>query len=114
VITKVPGLPQMGYPYQMGYLFVQSLIPSVIGSFITFSSGPVYDFYANAPRLWGLSPTEDQQLGAFVMKVVGSLILWSFIGVAFFKWYEREEAESRGLPWSEVEQELTDMGLRTK
>lgn len=112
VITKVEGLPQLSYPYQMAYLFVQSLLPSVIGSFITFSTGPVYDFYANAPRLWGISPTEDQQLGAFVMKVVGSLIIWGFIGVAFFKWFDREEKEARGLPWSEVEQELTDLGLR--
>jgi putative membrane protein len=111
VITKVPGLPQLSYPYQMAYLFVQSLIPAVIGSFITFSRTAVYSFYESAPRIWGLDPVEDQQLGAFVMKVVGSLILWAFIGVAFFKWYAREEAEARGLPWSEVEEELREIGL---
>jgi len=110
VITRVPGLPQLSYPYQMAYLFVQSLVPSVIGSFITFSSTPVYDFYAEAPRIWGMTAVEDQQVAAFIMKVIGSLILWGFIGVAFFKWYERDQADAK-LPWSEVEQELSDLGL---
>ncbi|HUF52510.1 MAG TPA: cytochrome c oxidase assembly protein [Dehalococcoidia bacterium] len=111
IITNVPGLPALSYPYQMAYLFVQSLIPAVIGSFITFSRTAVYDFYEQAPRIWGLDPVSDQQLGAFIMKVVGSLFLWAFIGVAFFRWYAREEAESQGLPWVEVEEELREIGL---
>lgn len=111
VITNVPKLPHLTYPYQMAYMFAQSLIPSVIGGFIVFSRGAVYDFYATAPRIWGLTPVEDQQFAAAVMKVLGSLILWGFIGVAFFKWYEREEAESRGIPWHEVEEELQEIGV---
>lgn len=114
IITRVPGLPSLSYPYQMAYLFVQSLVPSVIGAFITFSSTPVYTFYETAPRIWGVSPVEDQQMGAFVMKVVGSLIIWGFIAVAFFKWFAREEAEARGPAWSEVEEELQQLGLSTK
>lgn len=110
VITKVPGLPQLGYPYQMAYLFVQSLLPAVIGSFITFSQSPVYEFYAAAPRIWGLDAVQDQQAAAWVMKVVGSIYLWSFIGVAFFRWYAEETAQDE-LRWSDVEDELRDMGL---
>jgi putative membrane protein len=71
----------------------------------------VYSFYEKAPRIWGMTAVEDQQWGALVMKLIGSLILWAFIGVAFFKWYAREEAESRGLPWTEVEEELRDIGV---
>ena len=111
VITNVQKLPHLSYPYQMAYMFVQSLIPAIVGSFITFSTTPVYSFYEKAPRLWGLTAVEDQQWGALVMKLIGSLILWAFIGVAFFKWYAREEAEARGLPWSEVEEELRDIGV---
>ncbi|HVP04680.1 MAG TPA: cytochrome c oxidase assembly protein [Dehalococcoidia bacterium] len=111
VITNVPKLPHLTYPYQMAYMFVQSLIPAVVGSFITFSSSPVYSFYARAPRIWGLSPVEDQQWGALVMKLIGSLILWAFIGVAFFKWYAREEAEDKGIRWADVEEELREIGV---
>jgi putative membrane protein len=111
VMTNVPKLAHLSYPYQMMYLFVQSLVPAIVGSFITFSTSPVYSFYERAPRIWGLTAVEDQQWGALVMKLIGSLILWGFIGVAFFKWYAREEAESRGLPWAEVEEELRDIGV---
>ena len=48
--------------YQMAYLFVQSLLPAVIAAFITFSDTPVYDFYEQAPRVWGISAVEDQQI----------------------------------------------------
>ena len=111
VLSRVPELPPLSYPLQMGYLFLQSLIPSVMASFITFSSSVVYDAYATAPRIWGISPMEDQQIAGGLMKVMGSIILWVFIAVAFFKWYEREEAEARGPRWTEVEEELRGLGL---
>jgi len=114
VLSKVAALPRLSYPLQMAYLFVQSLLPSVVASFITFSQTPVYTFYEQAPRIWGLSALEDQQIAAFIMKIVGSLILWSFIGVAFFSWYAREQAESEALPWGEVEEELQQLGIRTE
>ncbi len=114
ILGNVEELPRLGYPYQMGYLFLQSLLPAVVASFITFSRGAVYDFYARAPRIWGLSPVEDQQIGAGIMKVAGSLILWSFIAVVFFKWYAREEARDKEPRWDEVEEELRELGLGSK
>ena len=111
VITNVPGLPSLTYPYQMAYLFVQSMLPAVIASFITFSTTAVYDYYETAPRIWGLDPVEDQQFGALVMKLLGSLILWGFIAAAFFKWYEAELKDDREPRWREVEEELQDLGL---
>jgi len=111
VVGGVQGLPRLTYPYQMAYLFVQSLLPAVIASFITFSRTAVYDFYEQAPRVWGISAVEDQQIAGAIMKTAGSLILWSFIAVAFFRWYAKEEAEARGPAWSEVEEELKELGL---
>jgi putative membrane protein len=111
VLSRVPELPPLSYPMQMGYLFLQSLIPSVMASFITFSSSVVYDRYAQAERIWGISPMEDQQIAGGLMKLMGSIILWIFIAVAFFNWYEREEAEARGPRWTEVEDELRGLGL---
>ena len=95
----------------MAYLFVQSLIPSVLAAFLTFSRGVLYSAYEDAPRMWGLSPIEDQQYAAFVMKMLGSLILWSFIAYAFFKWYERESQSDRGPRWEEIRDEMERMGL---
>jgi putative membrane protein len=111
VLSTVEELPRLSYPLQMGYLFVQSLLPSVLAAFITFSDGVFYDYYATAPRIWGLSPIEDQQYAGFVMKILGSLILWGFIAAAFFRWYERETAESQDPRWAEVQEELARLGL---
>ncbi|OGO51256.1 MAG: hypothetical protein A2148_09445 [Chloroflexi bacterium RBG_16_68_14] len=111
ILSPLPDLPRLSYPLQMAYLFLQSLLPAVMASFITFADGVVYPFYAHAPRLWGISPVADQQIAGGLMKLLGSLILWSFMTVAFFQWYAREEAEGRGPRWSEVEAELAELGL---
>src|SRR5712692_7309151 len=62
VVGGALGLPRLSDPLQMAYMFVQSLLPAVIASFITFSRTAVYDFYAHAPRIWGISAVEDQQI----------------------------------------------------
>jgi cytochrome c oxidase assembly factor CtaG len=114
VVGGIPELPRLTYPYQMAYLFVQSILPAVIASFITFSETAVYDFYEAAPRIWHISAVEDQQMAGGIMKMTGTLILWSFIGVAFFRWYAKEEAEAQGPAWSEVEEELRELGLEKR
>jgi putative membrane protein len=111
ILSPLQELPRLSYPLQMGYLFVQSLIPSVLAAFMTFSSGVFYEYYATAPRVWGLTPIEDQQFAGFVMKILGSLILWGFIGYAFFKWYERDSSENRDPRWDEVREEMSRLGL---
>jgi len=114
VAGGIPELPRLTYPYQMAYLFVQSILPAVIASFITFSETAVYDFYEQAPRIWHISAVEDQQLAGGIMKMSGTLILWSFIGVAFFRWYAKEEAEGQGPAWTDVEEELRELGLEKR
>ena len=111
ILSSVPELPRISYPAQMGYLFLQSLLPSVMAAFITFSDTVIYTFYEEAPRIWNLSAISDQQIAGLIMKLLGSLILWSFIVVVFFRWYEREGVESRGPRWGDVAGELEELGL---
>jgi putative membrane protein len=114
VVGGIQALPRLTYPYQMAYLFVQSILPAVIASFITFSRTAAYEFYEQAPRVGGISAVEDQQIAGGIMKMSGTLILWTFIGVAFFRWYAKEEAEAKGLAWSDVEEELKELGLEKR
>jgi putative membrane protein len=111
ILSPIDELPKLSYPLQMAYLFVQSLIPAVLAAFLTFSRNAFYSYYETAPRLWGLTPIEDQQFAGFVMKIVGSLILWGFIGYAFFRWYQRDLADQRDPQWDEVREEMSRMGL---
>ena len=93
VLGPTPELPRLGYPGQMLYLFVQSLVPAILASIITFSETVIYQTYAQAPRVWDLTPLADQQMGGLIMKVVGSVILWSLAIGIFFIWFRQEEAE---------------------
>jgi hypothetical protein len=45
------------------------------------------------------------------MKLMGSVILWAFIAAVFFKWYAREQADTKEPHWDEVREELELMGL---
>lgn len=111
ILSPTPELPRLPYPLQMGYLFVQSLVPAVMASFITFSDSVVYSFYEEVPRIWGLSVIEDQQIAGGLMKLFGSLILWSFLVVVFFRWYALEKAQEQGSRRMEVEEKRGQVGL---
>ena len=96
--------------------FLQSILPTVPASFLTFGTTPLYHFYEHVPRLWGLSAITDQQIAGVIMKVIGGLYLWLVIVVVFFRWYSREE-EGGGSPardpdvltWDQVERELNQL-----
>lgn len=111
ILSPLPELPRLSYPAQMGYLFLQSLLPAVIASFVTFADGVVYSFYRDAPRLWSVEALEDQQIAGGIWKLSGSLILWGFMTWAFFKWYGQERAEEAEPRWPDVEDELEELGL---
>lgn len=111
VLSNVPELPAISAPLQMAYLFLQSILPSVMASFITFSDSVVYPFYDKAPRTWGISAIADQQIGGGLMKLMGSVILWAFITVVFFQWWNREQDSDKEPHWDDVRGELELMGL---
>ena len=70
---------------KMIYLFAQSVVPTIPAGWLTFAEGAVYKAYDVTPRVWGLSVTEDQQLAGVIMKVGGSLFLWTLTTVLFFR-----------------------------
>jgi cytochrome c oxidase assembly factor CtaG len=51
-----------------------------LGLAYIFSSKPFYSFYAHAPRLWGLSPVRDQNLGGILMNGEQTLVFLLAIG----------------------------------
>lgn len=111
ILSPLRELPRLAPPLQMAYLFMQSLLPAIIASFVTFADTAVYSFYEEAPEIWGISPVADQQIAGGLMKLVGSFILWSFMTVVFFKWYARETAAEKEPRWEDVESELQELGL---
>lgn len=91
VVGPLPEVPRAPYPLQVLYLFLQSVIPTVLGAIITFADGVLYPTYLNAPRIWDLSAAEDQQWGGMTMWIPGALIYLIALTVVFFVWFEGQE-----------------------
>jgi putative membrane protein len=87
VMSPVPELlPRLGYGVGMLYLFLVGIPMQIVAAMISLSDSVLYSWYAVAPRTWGLSPLEDQQLGGLIMWVPGNLWMFLAIGVLFFQW----------------------------
>jgi len=79
---------RMSYPFQLLYLFVSGTLMMILGIMFTFSPFSFYPPYQIAPRLWGLTPVNDQQLGGLIMWYAGNIpYAWVF-AVAFYRWFE--------------------------
>ena len=101
ILSPTPALPRASYPMQMLYLFALGIPMSIVGALITLSGSTLYPFYAEAPRVWGLSPLADQQLGGLIMWVPGGLLFWVAMSVVWFRWSAREtagDAADRAVP----------------
>lgn len=107
VASSLPELRPLAPPAQMLYMFLQSVVPTVPASFLVFAETPIYRFYVDVPRLWGLSAGEDQRIAGLLMKIGGGLLLWLVITVLFFKWHAAEEQNDReARHWRDLEREL--------
>jgi putative membrane protein len=77
------------------YLFLQSVVPTVPAGWLVFAEGVVYKHYGEQPvRVWGISPTDDQQLAGAIMKIGGGLFLWTIVIYVFFKKFAASYGES--------------------
>ncbi len=106
IFSPLPEMPPITPPAQLLYLFVQSLVPTIPASFLTFGHQPLYRVYESFPRLFGVSALTDQLIAGLLMKIVGGLILWGYIAVVFFRWGAREEQGWDALALRDVEADV--------
>jgi cytochrome c oxidase assembly factor CtaG len=79
-------------PAGLGYLAVAFIGSSFLGLAYIFSSSPFYSFYEHAPRLWGLSPIRDQNLGGILMNGEQTLVFLLAIGWFVMRLLDEEHA----------------------
>lgn len=93
---QLPELPRLSYPGQMLYSFLMTLPMTVVSIFIVYADHVLYPAYASAPRLWGLSPLEDQRLGGLIMWIPGGLFFYLLTAVIFFRWARSHRDDAAG------------------
>lgn len=94
-IDPLPDLSRMGPPMRLFYLFAVGIPMSVVAALITLSGDVLYPWYAVQPRVLGLSPLADQQLGGLIMWVPGGLSWWVAISIIYLRWAQREERDEQ-------------------
>ncbi len=113
IVSPLPEIPRLQAPLPMAFLFLQSVVPTIPASFLTFGSHPLYRRYESLPKLWGISALDDQLIAGLIMKIGAGLLLWALIAVIFFRWAAAEERRNRPGPGlRDLDRELTEMGLR--
>jgi len=70
---------------KMIYLFLNSVVATIPAGWLTFAEGVVYKHYNIPTRVWGVSVSNDQQIAGAIMKLGGSIFLWTIIVAMFFK-----------------------------
>ena len=76
----------------IAYLGVAFVSSAFLGLALTFSTSVFYDYYAAAPRLWGLSAAKDQNLGGILMNAEQTLVFLGALGFFLMRLLD-EEAE---------------------
>ena len=81
-------------PAKIGYLGAAFVGSVFLGLGLTFSETPFYDFYVEAPRLWGLSPSQDQNFGGILMNVEQAAVFLAAILYYVLRLIPEEERTS--------------------
>ena len=75
------------------YLFAAFVLASPLGLLFALLPSPLYDTYVQAPRLWGLEPLEDQQIGGTLMAVSEAIVFFGLLAYFFVRFMAEEDAE---------------------
>jgi cytochrome c oxidase assembly factor CtaG len=75
------------------YLFTAFVFASPLGLLLALLPRPLYDFYVEAPRIWGLTALSDQQIAGVAMAVSEAVVFFTAFTVFFVRFMAEEERE---------------------
>jgi putative membrane protein len=85
---------RLGAPAALAYLGAAFVAASFLGLALIFSSRAIYPFYETTPRLWGLSPVRDQNLGGILMN--GEQTIVFLLAIGYYVWRLLDEEHVSG------------------
>jgi putative membrane protein len=74
------------------YLFAAFVLASPLGLLLALLPSPLYDAYVEAPRLWGIDPLQDQQIGGTLMAVSEAILFFGLLAFFFVRFMAEEDA----------------------
>lgn len=95
ILAPDEELGALSRPLKGLYLLGCTIPGQVVGALLTFAGSVVYEEYERAPRLWGISPLVDQQIGGLLMWVlVGTFFLAAAL-ITLGRWASEQTAADR-------------------
>jgi cytochrome c oxidase assembly factor CtaG len=82
---------------RLAYLGAAYIGSAFLSLALIFSGRAFYAFYEHAPRLWGLSPTKDQNLGGILMNAEQMLVFFAALSYFLLRLLSEEEESQRAL-----------------
>ena len=95
LIQPVPMRRRLTGLSVFAYLLVAKLSVGALGIALTWSHGVAYSYYEHVPRIWGLTASEDQNVGGAIMMVEQSLVLVIAFATLFVRMLLQSEEEER-------------------
>ena len=72
------------------YLFGAFVLAAPLGLLLALLPRPIYDFYKDAPQLWGLSDETDQQIAGVTMAVEQASVFFAVFAYFFMRFLRTE------------------------
>jgi cytochrome c oxidase assembly factor CtaG len=72
------------------YLFAAFVLSSPLGLLLALLPKPVYEFYEDAPQLWGLSDLADQQIAGVTMAAEQAIVFFAVFAYFFLRFLRTE------------------------
>jgi putative membrane protein len=73
------------------YVFAAFVLASPLGLLLALLPRPVYDFYKDAPQLWGLSDLTDQQIAGVTMAAEQAVVFFTVFAFYFSRFLRTEQ-----------------------
>jgi putative membrane protein len=95
LIQPVPMRRRLTGLQPLAYIGAAKAGLAALGLYLAWSSTPLYPYYEQTPRIWGLSPIEDQNIGGVIMMVEQSFTLVLVMVALFVRMLAQSEEEER-------------------
>ena len=95
VVDPIPLRAHLRHLVRILYLFVLVVPDSAMSAYLVLSTAPWYSSYLDTTHIWGMSPLDDQRLGALIMWVPGGLLYLLAISGVFFSMPEAREEQAQ-------------------
>src|SRR3954468_6317721 len=95
LIQPVPMRYKLTGIATLAYVLAAKLGLGILGLYLTWSKSVAYGYYEHVPRIWGLSPIDDQNVGGAIMMLEQSLVLVTVFAILFMRMLLQSEEDER-------------------